>query len=63
MVKKRKLGKRRALLVNWEGPYAFLKYKDEKGYREFDDGSQICIIKGIDGKQWEHVKCDLQAFN
>jgi hypothetical protein len=39
MVKMKKLGKRRALLVNWEGPYAFVKYKDEKGYREFDDGS------------------------
>jgi hypothetical protein len=39
MVKMKKLGKRRALLANWEGPYAFMKYKDKKGYRKFDDGS------------------------
>jgi hypothetical protein len=35
MVKMRKLGKRRALLANWEGPYAFMKYKDKKGYKGF----------------------------
>jgi len=63
MVKMRKLRKRRALLINWEGPYAFLKYKDENGCREFDDGIQVCIIKKIDGKQWEHAKHDLQVFN
>ncbi len=39
MVKMRKPGKRRALLASWEGSYAFMKYKDEKGCREFDDGS------------------------
>jgi hypothetical protein len=42
--------KRRELLVNWEGPYAFVKYKDEKGCKEFDDSSRVCIIKRIDGK-------------
>jgi hypothetical protein len=50
MVKMRKLGKRRALLANREGPYAFVKYKDKKGYKEFDDDSRVCIIKRIDGK-------------
>jgi len=50
MVKMRKLGKRRALLVNWKGSYAFMKYKDEKAYKKFDDGSWIYIIKGINGK-------------
>jgi hypothetical protein len=39
MVKMKKPGKRRALLTNWEDPYAFMKYKDEKGCREFDDGN------------------------
>ncbi len=63
MVKMKKLGEKRALLANWEGPYAFMKYKDEKGFRKFDDGSWICIIKYIDGKQWEHAKHDLQVFN
>jgi len=50
MVKMRKPGKRRALLANWEGSYALMKYKDEKVCREFDDSSRVCIIKGIDGK-------------
>jgi hypothetical protein len=63
MVKMRKLGKRRALLANWEGPSAFVKYKDKKGCREFDDGNQVCIKKGINGKQWECARCDLQVFN
>jgi hypothetical protein len=31
MVKMIKLGKRRTILANWEGLYAFVKYKDEKG--------------------------------
>jgi len=63
MVKMKKPRKRRALLTNWEGPYAFMKYKDKKGYRNFDDGNQIYIINGIDGKQWECVRHDLQVFN
>jgi hypothetical protein len=63
MVKMRKLGKKKALLGSWEGPYAFMKYKDEKGCREFDDDSRVCILKGIDGKQWERARHDLQVFN
>jgi hypothetical protein len=59
MVKMKKPGKRRALLANWEGLYAFMEYKDEKGCREFDDNNQVCIIKGIDGMQWERAKHDL----
>jgi hypothetical protein len=59
MVKMRKLGKKRALLANWEGPYAFVKYKNEKGCREFDDGCQVCILQGIDGKQWKRARRDL----
>ncbi len=50
MIKMRKLGKKRALLANWEDPYAFVKYKDKKGCREFHDGCRVCILKGIDGK-------------
>jgi hypothetical protein len=63
MVKMRKTRKKRALLTNWEGPYAFVKYKDKKDYREFDDGCRVYVLQGIDGKQWEHVKRDLQVFN
>jgi hypothetical protein len=39
MVKMRKPRKKRPLLANWEGPYAFMKYKVKKGRREFDDSS------------------------
>jgi hypothetical protein len=49
MVKMRKPGERRALVTNWEGLYAFMKYKDKKGCREFDDGSRVSILKRIDG--------------
>jgi hypothetical protein len=41
MVKMKMPRKRRALLANWQGPYAFMKYKDKKGCREFDDGSRV----------------------
>jgi hypothetical protein len=50
MVKMRKPRKKRALLANWEGPYAFVKYKDKKGCIEFDDGYRIYVLQGIDGK-------------
>jgi hypothetical protein len=63
MVKMRKPGKERVLLINWEGPYTFAKYKDKKGYKEFDDGCRVCILQGIDGKQWECARCDLQVFH
>jgi hypothetical protein len=50
MVKMKKPGKKRALLANWEGSYTFVKYKDEKGCKEFDDGCWVYIPQGIDGK-------------
>jgi hypothetical protein len=52
--------KKKVLLANWEGLYAFVKYKDQKGCKEFDDG---CILKGIIGKQWERARCDQQMLN
>jgi hypothetical protein len=30
-VNMQKLGKKKSLLPNWEGPYLFVGYKDEKG--------------------------------
>jgi hypothetical protein len=59
MVKMKKPRKEKALLANWEGPYAFVKYKDKKGCREFDDGCRVCVLQGIDGKQWECARRDL----
>jgi hypothetical protein len=58
-----KAKKEKTLLTNWEGSYAFVKYKDKKGYREFDDDYRVCVLQGIDGKQWECVRHDLQMFN
>jgi len=63
MVKMRKPRKNKALFANWEGPYAFVKYKDEKGCREFDDGCQVYILQGIDGKQWKQANHDLHVFH
>jgi hypothetical protein len=63
MVKMRKPGKKRTLLANWERPYTFVKYKDEKCCKEFDDGYQVCILQGIDGKQWERAMRDLHVFH
>ncbi len=62
MVKMKKPRKSNALLANWEGPYVFMKYKDKKGCKEFDDNNLICIIKGIDGKQWECARRDLKML-
>jgi hypothetical protein len=59
MMNMKKPRKKRALLANWEGLYAFVKYKNEKGCKEFDDDCQICVLQGIDGKQWECVRHDL----
>jgi hypothetical protein len=63
MVKMKKPRKKRALLANWEGSYTFVKYKNEKGYKKFDDGCRVCILQGIDGKQWERARRDLQVFH
>jgi hypothetical protein len=32
-IKMRRLGKKRSLLSNWEGPYFFVEYKDAKGLK------------------------------
>ncbi len=63
MVKMKKPGKKRALFANRESPYDFMKYKDEKGCREFDDGCQVYILQGIDGKQWKQANHDLHVFH
>jgi hypothetical protein len=62
-LKMHKLGKKRNLVGNWEGPYAFVGYKDGKGYQERDEGSRICIIKDLDGKHWEWARRDLQIYH
>ncbi len=58
-IKMHKPGKKRNPVGNWEGPYAFVGYKDGKGYQEWDEGNRICIIKDLDGKHWEWARRDL----
>jgi hypothetical protein len=53
MVKMKKPGKRRALSASWEGPYHFVGHVDGKGDFDFEEGSQICIVRDADGRQWE----------
>jgi hypothetical protein len=61
-VKMKKPGKRRALSANWEGPYHFVGHADGKGDFDFEEGSQICIVRDADGRQWERSRRDLQVY-
>jgi hypothetical protein len=49
MVKMKKLGKKKAFTVSWEGPYQFIGHVDGKGNFDFEKGSRVCIIKDADG--------------
>ncbi len=51
MVKMKKPGKKKALKANWERPYLFIRYVDEKELIESHEGGRICIIKGCDEDQ------------
>jgi hypothetical protein len=62
MVKMKKLGKRRALIASWEGPYQFVGHADGKGNSDFEEGYRICIIQNADGCQWERSRRDLQIY-
>jgi hypothetical protein len=44
MVKMKKPGKRRALIVSWEGPYQFIGHANGKGNLDFEEGNRMCII-------------------
>jgi len=61
-VKMDKLGKKRSLLSNWEGPYFFVEYKDDKGFQEQDHGSKMCILKDLKRQCWEQSRKDLQLY-
>jgi len=56
MVKMKKLGKRRALIASWEGPYQFIGHSDGKGNLDFQEGCRVCIIQDADGHQWERSR-------
>jgi len=48
LVKMKKLGKKKALMGSWEGPYLFVGYVDEHVGMEHDDGRRKCIIREED---------------
>jgi hypothetical protein len=62
MVKMKKPGKRRALIVSWEGPYRFIGHPDGKGNLDFEEGCRLCIVQDADGNQWERSRRDLQIY-
>ncbi len=44
-VKIHRPGKKKSLLINWEGPYFFVDYKYGKGFQKQDHGNIMCILK------------------
>jgi hypothetical protein len=51
MVKMKNLGKKKVLEANWEGPYLFVGYVEEKELTKSHEGGCMCIIKGCDENQ------------
>ncbi len=45
----KKLGKKKALITSWEGPYQFIGHVDGKGDFDFEEGNKVCIIKDANG--------------
>jgi len=58
----KKLGKKKSLASSWEGPFLFMKYLDNNGFQEQDEGGKIFVLKGKDEKLWDKPKRDLQVF-
>jgi hypothetical protein len=40
-----------------------MKYLDNNGFQEQDEGGRICVIKGKDEKLWDKPRRDLQIFH
>jgi hypothetical protein len=49
IVKMKKLGKKKALITSWEGPYQFIGHANGKRNFDFEEGSKVCIIKDVNG--------------
>jgi hypothetical protein len=63
MVKMKRLGKKKALIASWEGPYLFVAHINRIGNLDFEERSRICIIQDADGNQWERPRRDLQVYH
>jgi hypothetical protein len=62
-VKMKKPRKKKALAASWEGPYQFIGHVDGKRNFDFEEGNRVCIIKDVDGQQWERSRRDLQIYH
>jgi hypothetical protein len=54
---------KKSLASSWEGPFLFMKYLDNNGFQEWDEGGRICVLKGKDEKLRDKHKRDLQVFH
>jgi hypothetical protein len=52
-VKMKKPEKKKSLVFSLEGPFLFMKYLDNNGFHEQDEGGTICVIKCKDEKLWD----------
>ncbi len=43
--------------------HLFMKYLDNNGFQEQDEGGRIYVIKGKDEKIWDRPRKDLQVFH
>jgi len=59
----KKLGKKKTLTTNWEGPYQFIGRAYGKRDFDFEEGNKVCIIKDPNGHQWERSHRDLQIYH
>ncbi len=52
MVKMKKPGKK-VLPSSWEGLHQFIGHVNGNGNFDFEESNRVCIIKDVDGHQWE----------
>ncbi len=62
-VKMKKPKMKKSLTSNWEIPFLFMKYVDNNGFQEQDEGGKIFVIKGKDEKIWDRLRRDPQVFH
>ncbi len=62
-VKIKKPRKKKSLASIWENPFLFMKYLDNNGFQEQDEGGIICALKGKDEKLSDRPRKDLKVFH
>jgi hypothetical protein len=59
----KKLRKKKSLAPSWERPFLLMKYLDNNGFQEQDEGGRTYVIKGMHEKLWDRLKKDQQIFH